>query len=540
MLNLENLCPQALILAPTREIVIQIRDVIRKLGRYMSDLQVEAFIGGMAVSMDKQKLNMGCHVIVGTPGRMNQLFELSAIPTQSIRCVVLDESDQLLTESYRLDIKNIMCNHTPSSKQVMAFSASYYEDIEKEIATYMREPNYILLNTERPSLKGVEQYFTICDPPPLSSSSSNPVDQSNSLLSKKVDLLITVLQKIPFHQCIVFSNEKHRVRDIADTLTRFGWPSACISADQSQEERNLALNKLRNFKIRILVSSDLTSRGIDVDRSMLSLIWFALFYQTFSQCIAITFVSGKEKLELDNFIKTLNTNIRLLPEQLPLDYFSTDVLERVEEKEAFEKMEKNRQIIQGKIAPKDIQNALPAPSELIQSHQQTSTTTATHSRKTFNKNKKAHPKINQSTQPKSKQSNVIIDNTSSAQKKQTNQNLLFQLKTKLNLTHNHNHSHNHNHNHSRNHTHTRNSNSNINTHNIINIPHKHTQITQHSHFIAMAFILDQITQTIINNNIIRIISITSIININLNMFQICILIIILQLAHSQHHNKRKN
>lgn len=374
-LSKQDLTPQAIIITPTREIAVQIRDFMRRIGRHYRHLTCDTFIGGVPLSLDRKTLNLGCQVIIGTPGRVLQLININSLITFNVKMVVFDEADQLFSaDSFKLDVRSLL-NKTPRHKQVMAFSAAYNEqrDILKEIASFMRSPEMILISNDRPSLKGVQQYFYYIDA--VSKSEERKEDKSNvnemaldrlradhRVLSLKVEALVYVLSSVPFNQCIVFLNNKGRARDIVAALNENGFPSYNIGGDQPQKERLLAISKLREFKIRILVSSDLTSRGIDCDRVNLVINLDLPFdaetylhrvgrtgrFGTYG--LAITFVSRqrKEMGLMQHFIETLNSTITELPKELKQianrKYLSNSmVLKTEEEKCRIEEFERNRE-----------------------------------------------------------------------------------------------------------------------------------------------------------------------------------------------------
>ena len=363
--NIENLCAQSLVLAPTREIAVQIRDVIRNIGIYVKGLECHSFIGGIPVHIDKKLLNLGVHIVIGTPGRINQLININALTTISIKTVVLDEADQLFTESFMMDIKNIVLKGTPKYKQVMAFSATFIDKIENEICNYMRDPQYIFISQDKPSLKGITQYYIICDDDEkkdiiddenevyldeqkINEIAMNKLKKDHQMLTVKINKLIDILNELPFNQCIIFTNNKNRGYDISNTLNSNGYISGFISGEQNQVNRLDNINKFREFKLRILVSSDLTSRGIDINNINLVInLDLPRKCETYlhrigrtgrfgSYGISITFLDNyKQKITLDTFIKKLNTQIHKLPSNInnnDINYLSSLILNQTDKK----------------------------------------------------------------------------------------------------------------------------------------------------------------------------------------------------------------
>ncbi|EDV29008.1 uncharacterized protein TRIADDRAFT_19042 [Trichoplax adhaerens] len=229
--------PQVLILAPTREIAIQINQVVNTIGKFVGGLSSQVFIGGLPVKLDNQKTK-NCHLAVGTPGRVLQLIESGALATKSIRLFVLDEADKLLEKNFTEQLNQIF-KHLPTSKQILALSATYPECLTKLLIKCMKNPQVIRLDSKRPVLHGVKQYFCKISSYAL----------SHKIFSLKIDKLSYILTKIPFHQCLVFSN----------------YQTVSVLRAILQKDRMDAIKKMNDFSCRVLISSDLTARGVDIE-----------------------------------------------------------------------------------------------------------------------------------------------------------------------------------------------------------------------------------------------------------------------------------
>ncbi|KAJ8015895.1 hypothetical protein DPEC_G00001300 [Dallia pectoralis] len=254
-LVIENPTIQVLVLAPTREIAVQIHSVVMAIGSAMEGLQCHVFIGGTAVSMDKISLKK-CHIAIGSPGRIKQLIELGLLVTTSIRLFVLDEADKLLEEGSFQDQINWIFSSLPVNKQMLALSATYPESLAQHLARYMREPTFVRLNPSDPGLIGLSQYYK------LVRSHAMP----HKVFEEKVLHLLDLFSKVPFNQALVFSNLHTRAQHLADILSSKGLPAVCISGSLSQDQRMEAMSKLKQYQCRILISTDLTSRGIDAEK----------------------------------------------------------------------------------------------------------------------------------------------------------------------------------------------------------------------------------------------------------------------------------
>ncbi|KAM6982307.1 putative ATP-dependent RNA helicase DDX20 [Tautogolabrus adspersus] len=254
-LVLENPATQVLVLAPTREIAVQIHSVVMAIGCAMEGLECHVFIGGRPVGQDKLHLKK-CHIAVGSPGRIKQLIELGMLSTASIRLFVLDEADKLLEEGSFQEQINWIFSSLPTNKQMLALSATYPESLAEHLTRYMNEPTFVRLNPSDMGLKGLKQYYKLVQSHPL----------PHKVFEEKVQHLLELFSKIPFNQALVFSNLHTRAQHLADILSSKGLPAVCISGGLSQDQRLEAMSKLKQYQCRVLISTDLTSRGIDADK----------------------------------------------------------------------------------------------------------------------------------------------------------------------------------------------------------------------------------------------------------------------------------
>ncbi|KAK5863675.1 hypothetical protein PBY51_000688 [Eleginops maclovinus] len=254
-LVLENPATQVLVLAPTREIAVQIHSVVMAIGCAVEGLECHVFIGGRPVSQDKTHLKK-CHIAVGSPGRIKQLIELGMLSTASIRLFVLDEADKLLEEGSFQEQINWIFSSLPVNKQMLALSATYPESLAQHLTRYMREPTFVRLNPSDMGLKGLKQYYKLVQSQPL----------PHMVFQEKVQHLLELFSKIPFNQALVFSNLHTRAQHLADILSSKGLPAVCISGGLTQDQRLEAMSKLKQYQCRVLISTDLTSRGIDAEK----------------------------------------------------------------------------------------------------------------------------------------------------------------------------------------------------------------------------------------------------------------------------------
>ncbi|XP_028398283.1 probable ATP-dependent RNA helicase DDX20 isoform X2 [Dendronephthya gigantea] len=224
------------------------------IGQHLNGLKTHVFIGGMPLEDDKISLRQ-CHIAIGTPGRIKHLIESKLLQTTCIRLFILDEADKLLDESFQKQI-NWIYSTLPSSKQILALSATYPDHLAERLKNYMKDPTFVRLNSADPALEGIRHYRCIV------SFHSLP----HKVFQEKVESLLHLFSKLSFHQCLIFSNYQIRAKNLSETLAKNGWPSTYISGSQGQNERLIAMAKLKEFKCRIMISTDLTSRGIDAER----------------------------------------------------------------------------------------------------------------------------------------------------------------------------------------------------------------------------------------------------------------------------------
>ncbi|KAJ1972078.1 hypothetical protein H4R35_004876 [Dimargaris xerosporica] len=281
---------QVLILAPTREVAMQIHQVVYQLTQGMGPLWkdkglCQAFIGGMPLRDDLAKAP-ATRIAVGTPGRINQLLVLGAFVTVNFRMIVLDEADKLMEESFQGTVRDIVglvaplsSSSSPASRrQVLAFSATYDTALLDILRTLTHDPQYVMQTTidPAPTLSNVRQYYY-----PVVSPAADPTDDEQitaaqrrvTIQRQKTAATLHLFQQLSFYQCMVFLNHNQRGQQLVATLTQQGYPAVWISAHLTQPERLAIMAQVRNFAVRVVVCSDLLARGIDIDRVDLVVLW---------------------------------------------------------------------------------------------------------------------------------------------------------------------------------------------------------------------------------------------------------------------------
>ncbi|XP_044270826.1 probable ATP-dependent RNA helicase DDX20 [Tribolium madens] len=319
---------QVLILVPTREIAVQIEDVLRNVGCHINGLLIESFIGGRPLEDDVKKSSK-CHIAVGAPGRVKHLLKVGALNTNLVKLFILDEADKLMETSFQSDINDIYTS-LPPRKQMIVSSATYPQELDTFLANYMLSPTHVTSENETPLLLGLKQFAAVLTP------GLNAVQQ----MKHKNDLLINILAKVSFTQCLIFTNYQSRTETVSNYLNQKGWDSVFISAAQKQTQRLEAIDNLKKFKNRILLSTDLTSRGIDAPNVDLVINYDlpcdAVTYlhrmgragRYGSSGICINFVSGQEVSKLQSILGAIgatNLSIAKLPPLNGVDLWQVEL-----------------------------------------------------------------------------------------------------------------------------------------------------------------------------------------------------------------------
>ena len=256
--------PQALVLAPTREVALQSRDALAKLARALDPpaLRVACFLGGLPVADDRAALASGCQLCVGTPGRVRQLLEEGSMAPGGIRTLVIDEADALVGGAFEHDV--LFCHSMlPERKQVMAFSATYPSRTLARIETMTRSPQRVAMCSQNTAaLRAVRQHYLLVDVP----GGDRGANRTDVALAKESALKNRVFAAVAFHQAVVFCRSAGRGEALTRRLTSEGYPAVFTAGTLPQKKRMDAMDAMRRFRARVLVSTDLTARGVDLER----------------------------------------------------------------------------------------------------------------------------------------------------------------------------------------------------------------------------------------------------------------------------------
>ncbi|XP_055712390.1 eukaryotic initiation factor 4A-like isoform X1 [Phlebotomus papatasi] len=246
-INTQNRECQALILAPTRELASQIQKVVIALGDYMQ-AQCHACIGGTNVRDDMRKLDSGSHVVVGTPGRVFDMISRQVLRTKSIKLFVLDEADEMLSRGFKDQIQDVF-RTLPNDVQVILLSATMPNDVLEVSKYFMRDPVRILVKKEELTLEGIKQFYVY-------------VQHEEWKLGTLCDLYNT----LSITQSVIFCNTRRKVDYLTEEMTKKTFTVSAMHGDMDQRERELIMKQFRTGSSRVLITTDLLSRGIDVQQ----------------------------------------------------------------------------------------------------------------------------------------------------------------------------------------------------------------------------------------------------------------------------------
>ena len=247
--DITNANTQVLILAPTHELVNQIHAVVQNLSVFMTGLVSTTLVGGTSVSEEIARLKTEVpHVVVGCTGRVFDMIKRSALNTRYVKICVLDEADEMLSIGFKDQIYNIF-QMIPSNVQVALFSATMPEPIIAIADRFMRDPTRIMMAPEELNLEGIRQFY---------------VAMYND--HTKYERLKDLFQSLTMSQTIIYANNVLRVVDLYNAMTEEGFSVCCIHSNMTKPERKDVITKFRSGNYRVLISSNITARGIDVQQ----------------------------------------------------------------------------------------------------------------------------------------------------------------------------------------------------------------------------------------------------------------------------------
>jgi ATP-dependent RNA helicase RhlE len=300
---------KALILAPTRELAVQIEDSLRIYGKFLN-LKRAVILGGVSQNSQVNTMKNGVDILVSTPGRLLDLVQQKHIRLDAVQVFIVDEADRMLDMGFIRDVRKIVA-HLPRERQSMLFSATMPDDIVKLVGDMLKSPERIEVTPQGKTADRIEQklYYV-------------PMPQKRQLLS-------ALLKDEAMNRVIVFTRTKHGANRVAEHLSKTGVVAEAIHGNKSQNARQRALELFRSGKARVLVATDIAARGIDID-DISHVINFELPNEPESyvhrigrtaraggEGIAISFCDSSERDYLRDIERLIHTKIAAVPHDLP-------------------------------------------------------------------------------------------------------------------------------------------------------------------------------------------------------------------------------
>jgi len=297
---------QALILAPTRELAQQIQKVVLSLGDYMN-AQCHACIGGTLVRDDVRKLEQGVHIVVGTPGRVYDMITRHALSTDHIRMFVLDEADEMLSRGFKDQIYDVF-KTLKEDIQVILLSATMPEEVLDVTQRFMREPARILVKKEELTLEGIKQFYVMIEREEW-----------------KFDTLCDLYETLTITQAVIFCNTRRKVDWLTEKMQQKDFTVSHMHGDMEQKQRDVIMREFRSGSSRVLITTDLLARGIDVQQVSLVINYdLPTNRENYIHRIgrggrfgrkgaAINFVTSEDKRALNDIEQFYNTQIEEMP-----------------------------------------------------------------------------------------------------------------------------------------------------------------------------------------------------------------------------------
>lgn len=239
--------PQILVLAPTRELAIQVAEAFQSYARYMPTFHVLPLYGGQSYTNQLKSLKRGSQVVVGTPGRILDHLDRGTLKLDKLRAIVLDEADEMLRMGFIDDVQTIM-DATPPGRQVAMFSATMPPAIRAIAQKHLKNATEIKIASKTSTVERITQRYVMLDN------------------SQKLDALTRILEGEEYDASIIFVRTKSATEEIAEKLGARGYAVACLNGDMNQANREQTIRRLKNNQLDVIVATDVAARGLDVER----------------------------------------------------------------------------------------------------------------------------------------------------------------------------------------------------------------------------------------------------------------------------------
>jgi ATP-dependent RNA helicase DeaD len=243
----KNANTQVLVLAPTRELAIQVTEAFESYSKYLSGVNVLSIYGGQAYGIQLKQLKRGAQIVVGTPGRVMDHMRRGSLKLNNLKTLVLDEADEMLRMGF-IDDVNWVLEHTPDSRQIALFSATMPKEIKRVADQHLNDPEHIKIASKTATASTVRQRYWI----------------SKGL--NKLDAFCRIFEVEPYEGVIVFVRTKVSTEDLSSKLRARGFSATALNGDIPQAAREKTVDRLKKGEIDILVATDVVARGLDVER----------------------------------------------------------------------------------------------------------------------------------------------------------------------------------------------------------------------------------------------------------------------------------
>jgi len=304
--NTEEKSTQIIIISPTRELSRQTMSVLEELSKYM-DVTYQEVIGGTDIFACRAGLDKSPHIVIGTPGRILDMINKKSLFTDKIATVVFDEADEILSYGFKETIYEIV-QRIPEQTQICLFSATMPDEVLELTDKFMSNPESILVKKEALTLEGIKQFYI-----------------NMKVSDWKYDILKDLYDTISISQCIIYFNSKNKLMEINERLIQENFPVSFIHGDLSSEERKQTMELFKSGQSRILLSTDLLSRGIDIQQLSL-VINFDLprSKETYihrigrsgrygRKGVAINFITDRDSTQMAELEEHYNTKVEEMP-----------------------------------------------------------------------------------------------------------------------------------------------------------------------------------------------------------------------------------
>ncbi|MEJ2360872.1 MAG: DEAD/DEAH box helicase [Gammaproteobacteria bacterium] len=239
--------PQLLVLTPTRELAIQVAEAMQTYARHLPGFHILPVYGGQGMDVQLRQLRRGVHVVVGTPGRIQDHLRRATLKLDRLQALVLDEADEMLRMGFIDDVEQIL-EHTPAQKQVALFSATMPEAIKRVARHHLRDPEEIRIQAKTATVATITQRYW----------------QVSGV--HKLDALTRMLEVEDFDAIIIFVRTKNATAELAEKLEARGYSAAALNGDMNQQLREKTIERLKRGSLDIVVATDVAARGLDVER----------------------------------------------------------------------------------------------------------------------------------------------------------------------------------------------------------------------------------------------------------------------------------